>query len=366
MKKIISITLSFLLLFSVLSFAALADSENSVSVYVTISDKNGNLALIQEPVTVTDIDNDNSLTINDALYCAHEAKYPGGAAAGYVSSYGDFGLSLDKLWGTANGQSYGYYVNNTSAWSLADTVKENDYINAFVYTDLATFSDTYSYFDINTVTRKPNGKISLTLSAAGYDAEWNPVVIAVEGATITVDGVATAYKTDAEGKVTIAINNDGKHVISAVSDARILVPPVCVARIDCEHSVTVIKNKKTATYFEKGYTGDKICKDCGATVSKGKTVALLTLNAPKVSVSAGKAYLKVTYKKATGAKGYQVKYIIGKKTVVKTYKSSKAAVKKYTKLKKGTYKVYVRSFVIKKGYTTVYSNWSKVKTAKVK
>lgn len=50
----------------------------------------------------------------------------------------------NKLWGTENGGSYGYYVNNVSTWSLTDPVDEGDYVNAFVYTDLTTWFDTYA------------------------------------------------------------------------------------------------------------------------------------------------------------------------------------------------------------------------------
>ena len=130
------------------------------------------------------------------------------------------------------------------------------------------------------------------------------------------------------------------------------------------HAIIIQKAKK-ATYFAKGYSGDRYCKVCKKVIQKGKSIAKLTLKAPSFTVKGGSKYLKVTYKKATGAKGYQVKYVLGKKTVIKTYNSSKAASKTYKKLKKGTYKVYVRSFVKQSG-KTAYSAWSKAKAVKVK
>ena len=130
------------------------------------------------------------------------------------------------------------------------------------------------------------------------------------------------------------------------------------------HAIIIQKAKK-ATYFAKGYSGDRYCKVCKKVIQKGKSIAKLTLKAPKFTVKGGSKYLKVTYKKATGAKGYQVKYVLGKKTVIKTYNSSKAASKTYKKLKKGTYKVYVRSFVKQSGKTAC-SAWSKAKAVKVK
>ncbi len=197
-----------------------------VVVYVTIA--NGDVKLAQEPVTVKDIDNDGALTINDALYLAHEAKYKGGAAAGYGSAQSQWGLSLTKLWGVENGGSYGYYVNNASAMGLADPVKNGDYVNAFVYQDTTAFSDKYAYFDQEIVTGNTGKNITLTLSAAGYDANWAPVTLPVANATVTVDGKKTSYKTDANGKVTIKISATGRHVVSAVSDTETLVPAVCI------------------------------------------------------------------------------------------------------------------------------------------
>jgi hypothetical protein len=63
----------------------MTDAAETAKISVTIADK-GNLVMSQEEVTVTDIDGDGTLTINDTLYAAHEATYEGGAAAGYGSA----------------------------------------------------------------------------------------------------------------------------------------------------------------------------------------------------------------------------------------------------------------------------------------
>ena len=117
---------------------------------------------------------------------------------------------------------------------------------------------------------------------------------------------------------------------------------------------------KKATYFAKGKKVYK-CTECG-TVLKKKAIKKL---APKVTVKKSGKTLKVSYKKVKGAKGYQIKYVIGKKKVVKTYKSAKAATRKIKKLKKGTYKVYVRAYKLKNS-KKVYSSWSSVKKIKIK
>lgn len=225
MKKILSVITTLLIAACVMGLTALADSNSSAEVFITISDENGKLVLTQEKITVTDMDNDGKFTLDEALYAAHEAKFPGGAAAGYKSSVTSYGLSLDKLWGTENGGSYGYYVNNISSNGLADEVKAEDYINAFVYTDLNAWSDTYCYFDKNSASIEQGEEVSLTLTACGFDSNYNPITFPVEGAKITLNGALTEYTTDAKGKVTFTLPDAGEYVISAVSDSVILVPP---------------------------------------------------------------------------------------------------------------------------------------------
>ncbi len=232
MKKILSLTLALLMLigmFSINAFAADTTPAADATVYVTIANK-GSLVAVQEAITVKDNNSDGVLTIDEALYAAHEAKYEGGVAAGYTSSVGSYGLSIDKLWGDTS-YAFGYYINNASARSLADEVKDGDYVNAFVYSDLTTWSDKYCFFDKNTASGTEDGTLTLTLSYAGYDASYNSVALPVEGATITIDGVATAFKTDAEGKVTITLDKAGDVVIGATSDSMTLVPPVCKVNV---------------------------------------------------------------------------------------------------------------------------------------
>ena len=230
MKKLFSVMLSFVVIIGCMGITSFADSD-SATVYVSVSSK-GQLVSAQTKVTVSDIDGDDALTVNDALYAVHEAVYSGGAKDGYsYYIHKDYGLSLGRLWGDTSG-NFGYYINNSSCWSLADSVKNGDYLNAFVYSDTKNYSDKYCFFNNNTVNADKNSAIELTLSGAGYDANWNPVTLPVANAEITVDGKATGVKTDADGKATIQISTSGTHIISAVSASEILVPPVCTAQIN--------------------------------------------------------------------------------------------------------------------------------------
>ena len=243
MKKLLSLTLMLVMLLGLCCGVALADDE--INVFVTIADKDGKLALAQESVAVKDIDGDGKLTVNDALYCAHEQKFSGGAAAGYLSETSEYGLSLKKLWGIDNGSGYGYYVNNAAAMSLSDEIKAGAYINAFIYTDTTTWSDTYCYFDSVGVVGHTGDSFTLTLSAVGFDADYNTVISPVEGAKILVDGKEVGVTTDKDGKAVFTASNAGKYTISAKSDSVTLVPPVCIAEIEAKADAPKTDTPKT-------------------------------------------------------------------------------------------------------------------------
>ena len=207
-----------------------ASAEDSAQVFVTIADGEGKLALTQKAVTVTDVNNDGVISIYDALYQAHEDNFEGGAKAGFEALETEYGLSLEMLWGTANGGSYGYYVNHAYVLSLNSAVKDGDYIDAFCYTDPA-WRDIYCYFDVSQCEAAVDDAVTLTLTGAGYDADWLPTTFPLENAIITVNGKDTKYKTDADGKVTMKFSSAGTKIISARSETKILVPPACIAAV---------------------------------------------------------------------------------------------------------------------------------------
>ncbi len=207
----------FTLLFLALSLLlALTVFASSPTVYVTIA--NGELVLQRKAVTMTDADNDGALTINDALILAHES--PDDYA--YVNT--EYGLSMTKLWGVENNMGYGYYLNNSTTMSLSDTIKNNDEIYAFVYTDTETFSDVFCFFDKNTVSAVAGETISLTLMQAAFDESWNFAPKPLGGANITVNGEVAAT-TDENGKFTLKLDETGNYVLSASAENMIITPP---------------------------------------------------------------------------------------------------------------------------------------------
>ena len=213
-----------------LAFALLCGAALAETVYVTITDGQGAICLAYSEVEVSDVDGDGAITIYDALYCAHAANYADGAEAGFAAEDQGYGPSLTKLWGEENGGSYGYCVNNASAMSLADAVAEGDHVQAYAYQDLEAWSDQFSYFELTG--DDGEGTYTLTLNTIAHDADWNPVVAPVAGATITLDGEDSDLVTGEDGSVSVTLPEARPYTVSAHCDEIVLVPPVIVLGAD--------------------------------------------------------------------------------------------------------------------------------------
>ncbi|MBO4339028.1 MAG: hypothetical protein J5877_03820 [Clostridia bacterium] len=219
------VTLIFILAntFAVVGFA----SGDNADVYVTIAN-NGAPVVYNAPVSVSDVDGDDAVTINDALIIAH-AQYYSGGESGYETAVSQYGLGITKLWGNTNNGSFGYYVNDASAWSLTDLLNDGDNLYAFCYKDAEGYSDKYAYFNIKSLSDVVEGEsFDVTLKMQGYDESWNPVEIPVANAIITIDGVDTDFVTDENGVASVTIEDSLKHIISArpSEDSMIITPAV--------------------------------------------------------------------------------------------------------------------------------------------
>lgn len=266
MKKFIPVLAAALVSCSAVCMNAYAEDPASVVVNVTLSDGNGSPELIQQPITVTDADKDGKLTINDALYLTHENYFNGGADAGYKTSVSTYGLKIDRLWGIENGGGYGFYLNNGFSMGLSDPVADGDYLYAYVYSDTATWSDTYSWFDKNNASVEQGDEMELTLSCMKFDASGSPVASPVADAAITINDNATEYKTDANGKVTVKIPEAGRSLISAKSDSINLVPPVLVVNASASQGTTTT-SETTTTSSETSATETTTASDTTSTSS---------------------------------------------------------------------------------------------------
>lgn len=214
-------------------FASPADP---IDVYVSIADK-GEVVMAKDKITVTDLDASGDFTVDEVLYAAHENAFTGGAAAGYGSDIGAYGLYITKLWGDESG-NYGYWLNNASCWSLADEVKANDYLVAFVYQNTEVW-DSYSKFAQDNYSALAETSATLTLEKAGYDAAWNTIFTAHKGATIKVYDTdfielnADTYKVTDNGDGTYGVTVDtiGDYTVAAYDNITPIVPAVCTLTV---------------------------------------------------------------------------------------------------------------------------------------
>ncbi len=221
-KKIISLVVACVMLaLAALCFSACGAGKGPF-VYVTVADENGEIVARYEKVAFTD-----GMTVDDALAALHEKKCKGG----YASEGTTYGISMVKLWGIENGGAYGYYVNNASPASLASEISENDHIYAFIYTDTAAFSDTYAFFSAPTAEISAGASLSLTLSCTGYDASWTEISLPVADAKILIDGAATSYTTDENGKTALIFEKAGTYIVSAESETQNLVTPFVIVTV---------------------------------------------------------------------------------------------------------------------------------------
>ncbi|MBQ9384740.1 MAG: hypothetical protein IJT87_10945 [Ruminiclostridium sp.] len=251
MKKAVLSAAAAIAAVGALTFTSFAEAETEDFIFVTIADENGKLAVAGKSVDIKDEDGDGKFTVNDALIAVHNEYFEGGAEAGYATVESDYGPMITKLWGVENGGSYGYYIGTKAANGLFDEIGNRLTLTAFIYTDTTAWSDKFCYFaefldDAGTYDYEglAGDDQELTLLASGYDENWAPVTVPVEGAQITIDGKETGIFTDAEGKATVFFPEEtGVHLISAVSDKEVLVPPA-------SEFVTLTREEYVASYGE--------------------------------------------------------------------------------------------------------------------
>ena len=238
MKKAACLLLVCLMLLPMFSMFALAEEEDDMPdvVYLTISNQYGAIVIYYHEILLEDADGDGVTTVYDALYAAHEATYSGGAMRGFASNAQHD--ELLKLWGYNRGP-FGCYVNHESTDhtmgarpkpDLTVPVKDGDYICAFVYRDDVTFSDTYSFFDMDTVTLQRGQSVTLTLRGYVVDENWEVQTVTIPNATIVIDGEDKPYVTDENGQVTLSFSETDEYTVSAKSrlpDGQFLVSAVC-------------------------------------------------------------------------------------------------------------------------------------------
>ena len=243
-----------------------SESHTPITAYVNISKDGALLKDNSGEYTArmkVELDTKTTYTIDDILRAAHAQYAPDGEAA-YGSENGAYGLSLTKLWGVENGGNYGYQINAAAreVMGLTTAVANGDTVDACIYENTSPNTEDYTAFTAYTAETETDKPLELTLNSYPYDSNWAMVKTPLSGAVITVDGEATSYTTDADGKVTLTLTEAGEHVISAAKTKTInektvtaITAPVCVVTAEApvisapEHTVTVSVGPKTVNAF---------------------------------------------------------------------------------------------------------------------
>lgn len=337
-SKILAILLSFAVVLSMMPGMAVAETASSATVYVTICNQGDfaigkdNSLIANKAVTVVDRNNDGKLDIDETLYATHEEFYNEGAEAGYSSSVGGYGLSIEKLWGNDSG-AFGYYVNNASALALTDEVKEGDYVKAFIYTDSSAWSDKYSFFNEKKLTVAKNQIFTLQLNYVAFDQSYNPSNVPISGATIgTLEGNnftaisdGSSATTGVDGKARLSFSKEGTYYVSArpAEETGIIVPPVCeVEVVDVDSSA----------YKSKICLNEVVCDTSEISVNIGSTYSLTGY----ISIDNWQSKLKCSFSTKN-----ETELGVDKSAIDET--SGNGATLKFTPIKAGTYSVALKS-----------------------
>lgn len=259
MKKLVGLLIAVIIVAGCFSIGAYAEEKRG-NVYFTLSDSTGKIIFAQEKITVVDKNSDGKFNVDEVLFAAHEAKYTGGAAAGYASAVTQYGLGATKIWGDTSG-NFGYCVNDKMSNGLSDEVKDGDYVNAYINQkmefDPITYemdADCYSFFDKKNIDATPGQNITVTLTTIQYDADFQPVNIPAVNAIVTLNGTETQYKTDANGKVTFTIDNEGEYLVSAIGDDPMLVPPVLKVTVKSAETTAQVTSSNVSKSPKTGDT----------------------------------------------------------------------------------------------------------------
>ena len=251
-KRILSVFVAVVMLLSTVTVIA-QDNRVPVTVYLSLSrygeivqDKNGN-DMVYAPVTLS---GKEQYTLDDAFISMHENYYESGTE-GYESSEGEWGFGIDKLWGDTS-YNFGYQVNGGTEWvsGLDHIVENGDHIEAVIYKNMYPDTEGYSKFGSSAVETNIGKPLKLTLFyVSGYDENWQSVFSPCEGATITVNGEETEYRTDENGEVAIEFEIIGEYVVSAKKEKTVneearpaITAPVCKVSVGEHEAVEIMHN----------------------------------------------------------------------------------------------------------------------------
>ena len=372
-------------------YAAPEDVTLTVSNQGDLAKAKDNSAMVEKPVTVTDINKDGKLTYDEALVAAHDAYFEGGAEAGYATRPNEppyEGAQVTKLWGVETTATMFYIGKDGISTSVdIDTVKSGDKLYASVLSDQASYSDYYTWFDKTTAEMEVSHPLKITLEGKTWgEAEpMGGITLGTweNGAFVPIEGAVT----DKNGRASVTINETGTYLLTAKGEIDATdwqgnpvkcptMAPYCIVKVTPHvHKLTAVK-AKLATAKKAGNTAYWSCADCGKFFSDAKATKEIKKDSWIVKKSAmtvkaktvkGNSKKKTIVKKS---KAFTVKKAPGKVTFKKIKGNKKITVSKTGKvtvkkgLKKGsTYTVKVK---VTSAKTAKYAKITKTVKLKVK
>lgn len=262
MKKILSLVLILSIVFTTFT-VGYADNYNEISAYVTVSqygdfvkDSNGNDAVLLK----VELNGKTEYALDDVFEKLHEVYCPGGYLAG-VSEYGAY---VKKFWNDES-ENLGYQVNGgtESVWGLDHIIHDGDYIDVTIYKNWYPDTEAYTKFNKFYMESITGEDVEITLSQAGYDADWNMVFYGCEDAVVTINGRENDVITDFDGNVILEFDNPGRYIVSAkktkiVNEQEVpaITAPVFVVDVKYPDYISVMKNIVSG-YCNKGVLTDE-------------------------------------------------------------------------------------------------------------
>ena len=266
-----------------------------------------------------------------------------------------------------------YKVNNTD-YTNAETgysynmdqyeLKDNDVITVYSLWYSEEEETNYTYFNDVNYEVEAGKELAVQLKGLGFDSSWNTVEKEISGATIiaseydkdksfsaTEENSKISKAVDEKGNAILTFDKSGTYVLSAYRKATdgkhntISRPYAIVTVTDPKKDETQTDAKTDNTTADNTKTNATTTDNSASAtteVKKPSKVKNLKASVAK-KFKKKKKSVKLTWKKVSNAKGYQV-YISKKKK--SGYKKTATVIKAKTtlKLKKGTYYVKVRAY----------------------
>lgn len=271
MKKALSIILAMAMMVSSLAASTTAFAETkSASVEYSVCD-GGMFTLEPTELSVSaDLSDKYDVGYNDTI---SQPSILDATIAAHIALFGDdfmeyapLSLSSDGWFLAGFGEessATSYRLNgamddgNGTWYNMNSPVADGDYVEFMFYQDTYGYSDAYTSFNTRNASVMGDS-ITLTLTAEGYDENWNTALVPASNVIVTVDGEEYGT-TNENGEITINFDMLGEHIVSATGDFgySAIFAPYCKVTLDNELTTYIKKEMKAAAkelYAGKEFT----------------------------------------------------------------------------------------------------------------